>query len=406
LPIPDYRIENPGGPHAATTSLKGNPLLGARLAAGVAQALGLTSITNPYYDVTNVTRSGNTITIPVVTPNGGTLSSPTPAALTNWQVNGSSTGFTAALSGSNVVLTKASGNWSAGDTVIYNENGELRATGDGVAEDRIVDGVLYESWADDELSLGLPVVGSLSGGKWTPVFSAVVDVAAPTSIFDTANGMLLAIGNNLYTDTAGTTPVANDGDKVALWKSVVSGGIDMVQSDPTKRPIYRTGGGKPYLEFNGSSWMELSAGDLNYPTVSAHLMAKTFNGNVTVFGAPHVQNSHVSPYFRWSLWKRIADEIESRFNGTVTQMSPVGIATTETAIGFDTAAGTFYKDGSAQNPFTPVTITYPNATGPRLGANGAGGEVANMHLYGVLVADRQLTPAEISDTYAWLASLK
>lgn len=170
----DYRIENPGGPHSDPLVLKGNPLFGARTMMAVERALGLNSQANPHYDATNVTRSGNTITIPVVTPNGGALSSPTPAALSNWQVNGAGTGFTAALSGSNVVLTKASGNWSAGDVVTYLHNGETRAANDGTAEDRIVDGVLYEAISNDTLNLGLPVVGSLSGGKWTPAFSVTV----------------------------------------------------------------------------------------------------------------------------------------------------------------------------------------------------------------------------------------
>jgi len=58
--------------------------------------------------------------------------------------------------------------------VTYLHNGETRAANDGTAEDRIVNGILYEAVANDKLNLGLPVVGSLSGGKWTPAFNVTV----------------------------------------------------------------------------------------------------------------------------------------------------------------------------------------------------------------------------------------
>lgn len=58
----------------------------------------------------------------------------------------------------------------------------------------------------------------------------------------------------LYTDTAGTTNVTADGDPVGRWKDANGSGF-YVQSaaDDTTRPTYRTNGGFPYVEFDGTN---------------------------------------------------------------------------------------------------------------------------------------------------------
>ncbi|SHE79929.1 hypothetical protein SAMN05444339_10296 [Loktanella atrilutea] len=178
-PISDFAIQAFGtdlnGPHQDAAK-QGNRRMGARSAIGIARAFGRDSSTNPYF--TTVVRSGGTLTVSVALPNGGTLSSPAPTALRNWQVDdgGSgtfvSTGFTAAISGNTVILTKTSGSWAAGTKVKYLANGEPRADSDGAAEDAIVAGMLYETWGPSTLEVGLPVMGSLSGGKWVSFYEA------------------------------------------------------------------------------------------------------------------------------------------------------------------------------------------------------------------------------------------
>ncbi len=172
-PSCDYQIETGAGPHADSTSVMGSPLLMVRVAIGAARALGLDGSQNPYWS-TDLVRVGNRITITPVLPNGGTLTSPAPAALRSWKVDGSYEGFTATLTEGAVVLTKDSGDWSSGEVVELNPNGQGRAAGDATDETAIVDGVCYESWTRDILGRGLPVTGGVTDGRWHPDFTATV----------------------------------------------------------------------------------------------------------------------------------------------------------------------------------------------------------------------------------------
>lgn len=180
-PVSDMRIEAPGGPHQVGDDPNGNRVVMARMAIAAAKAMGLTNPQNPHF--TTATRSGAVITINVALPNGGTLFSRAPTALRSFAVNeagtesGSvTTGFTAAISGSTVTLTKTSGTWAAGTWVGYRSDLEDRANGDVAAELAIMEGALYETWADDVVTgWGLPVLGGLDGGgNWVPDWDVVV----------------------------------------------------------------------------------------------------------------------------------------------------------------------------------------------------------------------------------------
>lgn len=169
LPVSDYAIEDEGGPHPDNNAL-GNRVLGVRMAHLAARITGFDVPARPYFST--ATRLGNAITIQTVRPNGGALSSPAPNALRNFEVDEgagfTNAGFTAAIGGNAVVLTKSSGVWASGTVVRYLENGETRTDNDAAAEAAIVAGMLYEARADDVLGLGLPVVGTLVDGRWVP----------------------------------------------------------------------------------------------------------------------------------------------------------------------------------------------------------------------------------------------
>jgi len=178
-PLSDLRIENGGGPHQTGATVTGIARMMARLAVAAARALGLDPSRNPHFTGATLGGGGTVITVSVALPNGGTLYSPAPAALRSFEVDAggtgswTATGFTAALAGNSAVLTKTSGSWPAGTRVRYLSNGEGRADGDGAAEDAILAGALYETWAADTLTgHGLPVLGSLSGGRWVPDWQA------------------------------------------------------------------------------------------------------------------------------------------------------------------------------------------------------------------------------------------
>lgn len=79
---------------------------------------------------------------------------------------------------------------------------------------------------------------------WTPP-SAAITLAAwfdPSDI------------TTLFKDTAGTVPVTADGDHVLCMKDKSGNNFHVIQNNGAGfEPIYRTGGGKPYLELTGAS---------------------------------------------------------------------------------------------------------------------------------------------------------
>ena len=64
----------------------------------------------------------------------------------------------------------------------------------------------------------------------------------------------------LYQDSAGTTPVAADGDPVGLMLDKSGNGNHASQSVASARPIYRTDGALHWLEFDGvDDWLETTS---------------------------------------------------------------------------------------------------------------------------------------------------
>ncbi|AWI86801.1 hypothetical protein CEW88_23815 (plasmid) [Alloyangia pacifica] len=174
LPVSDYAITTLDDVHPDGNKT-GNITMGARLALLAAQMMGVATPAKPHF--TGAMRAGGTIAVSVSLPNGGSLYSPAPTALTGFQVDEGSgwtgAGFTAAINGNAVLLTRDSGAFPAGTQLRYLANGETRNGLDGTDEDRIVSGMLYETWAGDILGLGVPVLGSVSGGAWVSGWSAV-----------------------------------------------------------------------------------------------------------------------------------------------------------------------------------------------------------------------------------------
>lgn len=175
LPVSDMLIEDAGGPHQRANTVAGIALFAQRLAIGCAKALGLTNIQNPYFTTASLQAGNTQIVVNVALPNGGSLFSPAPSAIRSFAVNEGGgwtlTGFTAAIVGNTVVLTKSSGTFASGTQVQYLSNLADRLNGATAEEDAIINGSLYETWAGDTLqNKGLPVLGSLSSGRWVPTW--------------------------------------------------------------------------------------------------------------------------------------------------------------------------------------------------------------------------------------------
>lgn len=144
--------------HQQDGSPMGDRLIGARLAQACLRAFNLWPASDPSVAAVTLT-SPNVYTVTFNRTVGGAMYSPAPTALTGWMVNDSIVGFTAALVGNTVTITKTSGNWTGSETIKYEHDAPRDVgTADPVADDAQIAGALYETYAGDKLGLGLPVV--------------------------------------------------------------------------------------------------------------------------------------------------------------------------------------------------------------------------------------------------------
>lgn len=144
--------------HQHDTDPKGQPLFAARMAQAALRAFGLYPTADPRIAAITLT-APNVYTVTFTLANGGTLYCPAPSAVTGFEVNGSADAalFSAAISGSTVLLTKVSGNWTGTETITYGF-GYPRSYISLTSQAAEINGTLYETSPADILGLGLPVI--------------------------------------------------------------------------------------------------------------------------------------------------------------------------------------------------------------------------------------------------------
>jgi hypothetical protein len=232
-PCSDYNIDDDGGAHATPDILMGGAGMAAHMGVAAARALGIDTSQQPYFTTATLSADGTKITVGVALPNGGNLFCPLPDAVKSFEVNSggntswAKSGFTARVVENSIVLTKATGTWPAGTTVRYLQNLENRANGDVAAETAIIDSALYETWAPDVLGRGLLILGSMSGGIWSPDWSVTVQVATPAITVATAPTQ--ARSGNTVTVTPPTFNVTPD----SLTAVYTIDGVDAALSGTT-----------------------------------------------------------------------------------------------------------------------------------------------------------------------------
>ena len=138
--------------------------------------------------------------------------------------------------------------------------------------------------------------------------------APPSTIYSFTSATSMAVYDpsdlaTLFQDSAGTTPVTADGDPVGLILDQAGNSArDMMQATSGSRPIYRTSGGKAWLENDGTKWM-YSRGNsaLAFASVnvfSGQRKATGFADYGPIIGHPYA-STHSSPFWRWAIQGRV-----------------------------------------------------------------------------------------------------
>jgi hypothetical protein len=223
--------------------------------------------------------------------------------------------------------------------------------------------------------------------------------------------------NTMFTDVAGTTPVAADGDAIALHLDKSGNGNHLIQSDATKRFIWRAGGGKPYAESDGVDDIMSTAGNVALGGLTAVTLA---NGDMIRATTSQVEQEFGIDFNQGpQIFRYIPGGIPIGFicgNATTPYIlrgtSAFGAANTavEYVAVYDisqTGANQLraYSGGSE---LTLIDIHIEELTGTFLsqplnvGARVGGANPANARYYQRLVYPRALTPDEIQKVSAFI----
>lgn len=229
--------------------------------------------------------------------------------------------------------------------------------------------------------------------------------------------------STLFQDSAGTTPVAADGDPVGRWNDKSGNGHDFIQATSGSRPAYRVSGGVHWIDFTlGQFLYAETAGSVSFASVALFIGYRAVSGvndYGAIIGVPHA-NSHVAPFWRWELGVRTSGfDFAYTTNGGQWLNNDANAA----AVGNDVLMTIGYSSMWRQPELAMksqlirinkaewypgnsgvATQSYPNSTPAYIGAHlGTTDGRFQGRIYGILLADTAVTSqAWIDEWEGWV----
>jgi len=225
----------------------------------------------------------------------------------------------------------------------------------------------------------------------------------PTSISNLLTWNKAGVG--MYTDTAGTVPVANDGDLIALWKDQSGNGFDRVQATSGARLKWDALCQLVQNEYNEKQWMPLGSG----VAFNSQGFTIGYVGQLVTIRSGCSSNANTSftvllegtgdaANFYYTRGGRLAT-----YDGSTVRNTPVGNGLLSTSRIFlcmtSSASGTTIYVGNNTGSLAAMTsnsITGGNIFGESAGAASFQGAIADSFMYG-----RALTSTEVATLYGY-----
>lgn len=212
------------------------------------------------------------------------------------------------------------------------------------------------------------------------------------------------------------------GNQITTWADQSGNGYNATGQGATK-PTYQSNvlNGWPTVRFNGTSAYFTIADNAGYKVTKIHLFIVFKSSTTTraIIQYPQIAGSNTSPYMRWGVFD--LGYIDTRVNGVACDLTGLFSSFALWEFAFhdnvpkttDTASATvinpcrgYFKNGAvyayASNGASQ-DVTYPNAVGIYIGANGAGGELLNGDIAEIILYQGQtLTAAQRLRTNTYL----
>jgi hypothetical protein len=204
----------------------------------------------------------------------------------------------------------------------------------------------------------------------------------------------------------------SDGDPVGVWPDLSGNGNDARQSISGRKPTYKTSisNDKPGLRFDGVDDGLIIVDDPSYKSSQIHLflVCRSFSPQRAVIGYPHA-STHVDPWFRWVFFHSSAtpDGINIRID-----INDVNAGETRvnnrweifSIYSYDTKLRDIYVNGLLFFDGAGRPITYPNATGLRIGFDADGTENLNGDIAEIILYNRTLSDPERQQVEQYLSN--
>jgi hypothetical protein len=217
----------------------------------------------------------------------------------------------------------------------------------------------------------------------------------------------LSLNPALWLDAADTTTITASSGSVSQWNDKSGNGRNVTQGTGGNQPTTGSSNlnGLNVISFDGTDDFISSANDaLSFATVRLFVVARSTVINRVIVGVPH-DATHVNPFFRYVLYHQTSNILNIRLNGSAST-SIINVVTTNMAQRFrlESDEGDAYVNGSRVINASGVTLTYPNSTPLRIGANAVGGEPLNGFVAEVLLFNYSLNANQTNQVETYLQS--
>lgn len=186
-------------------------------------------------------------------------------------------------------------------------------------------------------------------------------------------------------------------DPVATWSDISGLGNHAAQGTAAKRPTFQPNvlNGKAVVRFATDDGLIVpDSATYKKPAITLFIVCTSTVANTTVINYPHT-STHIDPYYRWGFYGGSAlATIDLRVDTDVVNTSTNALWTSFTVYDYSTADRTVYRNGNLFYSGTGRTITYPNATGLRIGFNADAGECMTGDIAEIAIFGRQITNGE------------
>lgn len=220
--------------------------------------------------------------------------------------------------------------------------------------------------------------------------------------------------STLWQDTAGTTPVTADGDPVARIDDKSGNGRNLTQSTSTARPLYKTGSGLYWLEFDGiddqinsgaNAFNAFTSGTLDHEVFSAGQFISGVNNFPNMF-SNKVLLGDVAAYVAYPN-ARTSGISGGFYDGTASRTASI-VSITHPAnfvfyAGYVSSVFTMTRLVDGGNSGTATGTGNPVLTSA-LQVGGYAAQPANVRFYGGAITSVVLTTTERDDMTTWLGA--